>query len=159
MLPQGDSTARGGVIKHNHNAEGNSMSNANANPILELREYEVQFKDGKVNELTVNVIAKSMYSQYNPEGNQYVLFDCFVNFRKKENDLTITNPNIVVLQDVRHYAAPPLAGNCPANGKMDRFLGGSCLISRSCTLFRLPNMLSRKELTTNSLSIGGYHMS
>ena len=60
MLPQGDSIARGRFINHKRSAEGNPMGNANANPIIDSREYEVQFKDGEVTELAANIIAKSM---------------------------------------------------------------------------------------------------
>ena len=72
------------------------MGNANANPILDSREYAVHFEDREVTELTANVIAKSMYALYDPEGKQYILFDCFVDFRKKEDALTIANRKIVV---------------------------------------------------------------
>ena len=42
-------------------------------------------------ELTANFIDESMCVQCDPEGNQYVLFGCFVDFRKKENALTTAN--------------------------------------------------------------------
>ena len=48
---------------------------ANSNPILDTRKYTVTFDDGDVTNLTANLIAKSMYAQCDPGGNQYVLLD------------------------------------------------------------------------------------
>ena len=42
MLSREDSMARGRVISHKRDAEGNLMGNTSANLILESREYEVQ---------------------------------------------------------------------------------------------------------------------
>ena len=72
------------------------MSNDSANTILDSHEYEVQFEDGEVTEVTANVIAESIDAQCDPEGNQYFLFDYFVDLWKKENALNITNQKIVV---------------------------------------------------------------
>ena len=72
------------------------MGNANANPILDSREYAVHFEDREVTELTANVIDESMYAQWDPGGNQYVLFYCFVDFWKEDITLTTANQKIVV---------------------------------------------------------------
>jgi hypothetical protein len=47
-------------------------------------------------ELTANKIAKCMYAQCNQGGNQYVLFDCFVDFDKSLTAIFLGDQKIVV---------------------------------------------------------------
>ena len=42
----------------------------------------MEFPDGEVNEYSANVIAENMWSQCDAEGNQYLLLDAIVDFRK-----------------------------------------------------------------------------
>ena len=56
MLPIGSNFARGRVIGLKRYADGNPTGIANANPILDTLEYQVDFRDGKFSELTENVI-------------------------------------------------------------------------------------------------------
>jgi hypothetical protein len=37
--------------------------------------YEVQFPDGRTKEVAANVIAQVLYSQCDPNGNEFVLLD------------------------------------------------------------------------------------
>ena len=68
---------------------GNTAVRASYNPILNTREYTVQFEDGEVTELTANSIAESMYAQCDPDLNQYVLLDDIIDFRKTNPALSI----------------------------------------------------------------------
>ncbi len=68
------------MTKCKQDDNGNPTGRASDNPILDTREYIVKFDDGDVNELTANLIAKSMYTQCNPNGNQYVLLDDIVDY-------------------------------------------------------------------------------
>ena len=45
------------------------------NLILDIKLYQVEFAGGKVTELTDNVIAESMYTQYDADGKKYSLLD------------------------------------------------------------------------------------
>ena len=47
-------------------------------------------------ELDANVIATSMYAQCDPDGNQYVLLDSIVDYRKQDNALSLSDQKIVV---------------------------------------------------------------
>ena len=71
MLPHGPSMERGHVISHKRNSNGNSIGNANANPILDSRCYEVQFDDDVMAELDANIFVASMHAQCDPDVNQY----------------------------------------------------------------------------------------
>ena len=59
----------------------NSMGHANPNPILDSRQYVVDFEDGTKDEITANSIAQSMYAQCDPDGNQYLIIDSVVDCR------------------------------------------------------------------------------
>ena len=89
-LPCGDREAMGRVAKRARDNDGNPIGRANQNPILDTREYIVEFEDGTQAELAANVIAQSMYAQCDPEGNAYVLFDSIVDYKR---DSTAMNKN------------------------------------------------------------------
>jgi hypothetical protein len=75
MLPEGGVLVKGHVTARKRDRDGNPVGHANDNPILDTRSYIVDFDDGDQTELTANMIAESLYSQCDPEGNQYVLLE------------------------------------------------------------------------------------
>ncbi len=79
MLPKGGVLVKGRVTAHKCDWGGNPVGHANDNPILDTRSYIEDFDDGDQTELTVNMIAESLYSQCDPDGNQYVLLEKIVN--------------------------------------------------------------------------------
>ncbi len=81
--------ARGRVVSRKRDRDNNPVGRAHSNPMLDTREYNVLFNDGQQMELTANLIAESMYSQCDLEGNQYLLLDTFVDYRKTDKALTI----------------------------------------------------------------------
>lgn len=93
-FPKGGSMVRGRVISRKRDADGNPMGRAHPNPILDTRVYNVEFDDGDVTELTTNLIAESMYSQCDPDGNQYLLLDQLVDHRS--NDRAVALPDQVI---------------------------------------------------------------
>ena len=64
--------------------DGNVVGKANSNPIKDTRTYEIKFPDDKIAELTANAIAEAMYSACDHNGNKYLLFDCFVYYKKSD---------------------------------------------------------------------------
>ncbi len=78
--------------------DGNLKGTANDNPILDTREYVVTFDDGDVTDLTANLIAETMYAQCDPDGNQYVLLDAIIDYRRNDlalrlSDQIVSRPN------------------------------------------------------------------
>ena len=69
MLPRGSILSKGLVTGRKRDAGGQVCVRANNNPILDNRTYLVQFDDGKVTELTANVIDAQMYEKCDPDGN------------------------------------------------------------------------------------------
>jgi hypothetical protein len=67
----------------------------NSNPLLDTREYEVQLSDGTRQCVTANLIAESILSQVDDEGNSFAIIKDIVDHRKdesavdKENGVTI----------------------------------------------------------------------
>ena len=96
MLPRGDGMARGRVVRRKRDADGNLVWRANTNPILDSRVYEVEFPDGEVTALTANVIADAMFSQCDEDGNEYILLEELVDWRKDGNALSMEDQKIVV---------------------------------------------------------------
>ena len=62
--------------------EGNVIGRSNANPILDTREYKVNFEDGDVTELTANAIAESMYAMCDENNDHILLFDAIVDHKR-----------------------------------------------------------------------------
>ncbi len=70
------------VSARKRDRDGNPVGLANSDPILDTRSYIINFDDGDQTKLTANLIAESLFSQCNPDGNQYVLLDEFVDHRR-----------------------------------------------------------------------------
>ena len=75
MLPRGNSYARGKFIGWKRDVDGNSVGRTNDNPILDTREYCVEFDYGEVGKLKANVIAESIYSACDDSGNKYLMVE------------------------------------------------------------------------------------
>jgi len=95
LLPHNDTLARGRVTKRKRDLDDNVVGRANANPILDTREYVVEFDDGEVSELTANVIALSMYEMCDEDGIRILLFDSIVDNRRGESALSLTDQKFV----------------------------------------------------------------
>ena len=52
----------------------------NNNPILDTREYCVEFDDGEVSERTENVIAESIYTACDDSGYYYMMMNSMVDY-------------------------------------------------------------------------------
>ena len=75
MLPCGGNEAKGRVTARAQDSDRKPMGLANPNPILDSRQYIVDFEDGTESELAANAIAQSMYAQCDPDGDQYLMIN------------------------------------------------------------------------------------
>ena len=73
LLPNMGNMTRAKVTGRKRNADGDPVGVRNTNPILDTREYEVEFPDGATDVFTANTIAESMYSQVDGDGHAFVL--------------------------------------------------------------------------------------
>ncbi len=78
MLPKVGVMVEGHVTACKRNWDGNPVGLVNDNPILDTISYIVNLNDGNQTELTANMIAESLYLQWDPNGNQYVLLEKIV---------------------------------------------------------------------------------
>jgi hypothetical protein len=69
LLPNGGDVTRAKVIGRKRDADGNPAGRRHSNPILDTRKYKVQFPDGATDVFTANIIAESMYSQFDGDGH------------------------------------------------------------------------------------------
>ena len=96
VLPKGNDMVSGTVMSRVKEFEGLPIGKADKNPILDTRVYNVDFSDGENAELGANIIAESMYTQCDIEGNQYRLMDHIVDHRKDYNMVCKDNQNVTV---------------------------------------------------------------
>ena len=76
------------VTKRLKNNDGNPVGIASSNPILDTRNYIVEFLDGHEEALQANLISEYMFSQINEEGHRQLLLDEIINHRNnpEKND-------------------------------------------------------------------------
>jgi hypothetical protein len=81
LLPNMGEMTKAKVVGRKNDADGNPISLRNANPLLDTRQYEVAFADGATDVFTANLIAESIYSQVDAEGNNYSIMSEIVNHK------------------------------------------------------------------------------
>jgi hypothetical protein len=73
LLPNMGTVTKARVVARKRDADGNPVGRAHSNPLLDTREYEVEFVDGATDVFTANTIAECMYSQVDDEGHSQML--------------------------------------------------------------------------------------
>ena len=66
--------------------EGKSIGNMNNNPLLDTREYEVQFADITTEFITANIISDNLLAQVYEERNHHILLHNIIDNRHDVND-------------------------------------------------------------------------
>jgi hypothetical protein len=80
------------VIKHAKGIGGEPVGHAHANPFFDMREYEVEFTNGTIEQCAVNnVIADKMYAQLYDKGNMFQLLDEIMDHKKDATVVDIAN--------------------------------------------------------------------
>jgi hypothetical protein len=75
ILPSQDAQLLGTVTARKRDLHGNPIGISNKNPIFDTRIYEITFPDGHTAEYSANTFAECLYSQIDPEGSSYAIFD------------------------------------------------------------------------------------
>ena len=84
------------MVCQKHDADGNLIGRFTQNPILDVCLYEVEFPGGEMTELAANIIAESMYTQCDVDGNEYLLLEAFINHRKDGSALSVEEQKVVI---------------------------------------------------------------
>ncbi len=95
LFPRRGALARGRVTRRRWDIDGNPTGVAHPNPILDTRNYVITFDDGDMTELTANLIVESMYTQCDPDGNQYVLLDLIIDHRRLDTATKLSDQTVV----------------------------------------------------------------
>ena len=88
--------AKGHVVARSQDAYGDVMGRSDTNPILDMKTCQVEFAGSKVTELTTNIIAESMYTQCDSDGNEYLLLDMLVDYWKDNKAIFLSHQQITV---------------------------------------------------------------
>jgi hypothetical protein len=86
---------KGPITSRKRDKDGNPIGLANANPILDTREYTFTFNNGDETVLNANLIAEAMYAQCDPDGNQYVLLDSIIDHRQLDSVIRPSDQKVV----------------------------------------------------------------
>jgi hypothetical protein len=73
LLPSMGVITKATVKSRKRDADGSPIGQRHNNPILDTRQYEVEFPDGATDVFTANTIAESMYSQVDGDGHSFLL--------------------------------------------------------------------------------------
>ena len=76
------------VVGRKRDPDGKPKGTANDNPILDTREYIVEFLDGHQEAYTANVIAENLFASCNEHGQRELLLDQITDYRRSPNALT-----------------------------------------------------------------------
>jgi hypothetical protein len=88
-----------------------------------LIEYEVQFPDGHVEELTANVIAESMFSQVDDEGHHFQLMKEITDHKSDGRAITIENGYDTSRNGTRYQRRQRAVGSYSSSGKTVALIG------------------------------------
>jgi hypothetical protein len=69
--------------------DGNPTGHSHPNPLINTREYEVEFPDDSIDVLMVDAIAEAMYSQVDEQGWSYAVLSKIVDHWKDGTALEI----------------------------------------------------------------------
>ena len=96
MVYHGDTVDQGSIRRRKRYLEVNAIGRANSNSIIDTRAYEVEFEDGSMSTYSENVIAESIYAQFDEEGQSYLLFVSILNHKTDGHALLVEDQDVVV---------------------------------------------------------------
>ena len=88
---------RGHVVAQSCDVSGNILGRDHANHVLDTTLYQVEFTGGDITELTINVIAESLYIQCDADGNEYSLLDLLVDYQQEDKVISFMDQQTNIL--------------------------------------------------------------
>jgi hypothetical protein len=95
MIPRGGEVLKAHVVSRKRDVNGNPIGKSHSNPILDTREYVVEFEDGAQEIYSANLIAENMYAQIDSEGRQHVLLSEIVGHKSDGRAMKIADGTYV----------------------------------------------------------------
>jgi hypothetical protein len=96
LLPISGEMKTGKVKSRKRDSDGYLVGKAHANPIMDSREYVVEFPDGREAAYAANIIAENMYTMCDSEGHQHILLNAIVDHMKTEQACPKSNSHVMV---------------------------------------------------------------
>ena len=84
-------------------ADGRPIGKAHENPLLDTREYEVEFFDGHSEALSSNLIAKNLFSQIDEKGERHLLLNDILDPRRNATALNKEDAFITMSNGVKRW--------------------------------------------------------
>ena len=107
MLPRGGEVLKAQGVARKRDVNGNPIGKANSNPILDTREYIVEFEDGATDVYSANMIAENMYAQIDNEGKTFALMSEIVDHKSDARAMKVADDtgrwDTKVLRQIRIY--------------------------------------------------------
>ena len=100
LLPSMGTVTKAKVTGRKRDADGNPIGKRHSNPILDTREYEVEFPDGATDVFTANIIAENLYAQVDDEGNSYSIFSEIIDHKKNGSAVTMDDAYVATKNGV-----------------------------------------------------------
>ena len=88
LLPKGGEKKKAIFKKRKRRPDGIPMGIQNNNPLLDSKEYEVEFPDGATDKFTANLITENMMSQVDAEEHSYSILSAIVDHCSYGNALS-----------------------------------------------------------------------
>ena len=109
-----------------------TIVNAADNPILDTRMHEVEYTDGYKTAMTANAIASTLFSQFDQDGQHFLLFNAIIYLRTNSTQIKEGDSYIYICpMERRGVERPPKDGKFSYNGNMGVLLGTKLRTSRS----------------------------
>ena len=86
-IPHKGEMREGYITACKRNSDGILIGIENNNPILDTREYKIDFGEGYYSEYTANTIIENLHSQVDDDGSLHTLIKGIVNIRNSDNAL------------------------------------------------------------------------
>ena len=88
--------ARSHLVACKRGLNGYVMGRDDTNSILDTRLYQEEFSGGKVAVLTIKIIAKSMFTNYDAEGNEHLLLDLLIYHKKYCKEISLAGQDMYI---------------------------------------------------------------
>jgi hypothetical protein len=113
-LPHGGELVKARVIKRSRDGDGLPVGTRNPNPVLDSRQYEVEFDDGSVAVYTANIIAKNPAAMTDTEERPHAWFRGIIDHRTVSDDTSM--PRSMMYTDKRGVSKPRSVGTLRSVG-------------------------------------------
>lgn len=98
----GEGPKRATVKRRAETLEGTKLGNYHKNPLMDTREYDIEYEDGTSDRYFGNVIAENLYSQVDSEGHQFFVLQEITDHNKDATAIDVADGFTVSHNGNRH---------------------------------------------------------